>query len=84
MCALRQRYRATTEAALMAWHQVSTTPPPVLEIPYQVLVICVKEHGKDSVYAGQGIKRVQQDWVVRQWPQNFTHWQPIEALTTKD
>jgi hypothetical protein len=26
------------------------------------------------MYAGRGMRRFMQDWVVRRWPQNFTHW----------
>lgn len=66
------------DATAPQWVSVDERLPEKRELPYQVIVCCVKEHGDDSMYAGKAVRRFQQDWVVRQWPQNFTHW--MEAM----
>ena len=63
----------------MHWVQTNTGLPPEKDAPYQVLTIASKKHTKGN-YKGQGIKKVTQDWVVRTWPQNFTHWSYIKEL----
>lgn len=65
---------------MSTWIPVSERPPEDFGTPYQVLVICVKKYELSSSYPNQGIRRVQQDWVVRTWPNNFTHWMVIPPL----
>lgn len=60
------------------WIGVGESLPEERAQAYQVIVVCAKEYDKDSMYGGKGVRRFQQDWVVRQWPQNFTHW--MEAM----
>lgn len=60
------------------WIPATERLPEERERPYQVIVACVKQHDADSMYGGKGVRRFQQDWVVRRWPQNFTHW--MEAM----
>lgn len=60
------------------WIGVDERVPEERERAYQVIVVCVKTHGVDSMYPDKGVRRFQQDWVVRRWPQNFTHW--MEAM----
>jgi hypothetical protein len=62
------------KAARLRWIPVAESLPEEREQPYQVIVACVKTHGEDTMYAGRGMRRFMQDWVVRRWPQNFTHW----------
>lgn len=64
----------------MNWKEVINDWPPKKDNRYLVLVISSKVH-KGGNYKGQGIRAVVQDWVVRQWPYNFTHW--IEILPPK-
>lgn len=65
-------------AGCPGWIPVGERLPEERERPYQVIVVCGKQHGDDSMYPGRGVRRFQQDWVVRRWPQNFTHW--MEAM----
>lgn len=60
----------------MNWILTTEGLPEVRDEPYQVIVVCVKRHG--GQYPDRGVRRFLQDWVVRQWPQNFTHW--MEAM----
>lgn len=55
------------------WVSVFEGLPPTREKAYQVIVICYKKH-REGNYEGRGIRRFVQDWVVRNWPENFTHW----------
>ena len=57
----------------MNWKEVINHWPPKKDKRYQVLVISSKVY-KDGDYKGEGIRTIVQDWVVRQWPHNFTHW----------
>ncbi len=60
------------------WVSVDHRLPEEREQPYQVIVAAVKQHDQKSMYAGLNQRRFLQDWVVRRWPQNFTHW--MEAM----
>ena len=62
------------------WIKCSDRLPKERERAYQVIASCVKKYGDDTNYPGQGVKGVYQDWVIRQWPQNFTHWMPLPML----
>ena len=64
------------------WISVDERLPEQRDYPYQVVAIAKKAHGKESCYPGEGIRRVQQDWVIRQWPQNFTHWMTLPPSST--
>lgn len=57
---------------VMDWISVDDRLPPEREAPYQVIVVCRKKHG--GQFEGLGVRRFIQDWVVRRWPLNFTHW----------
>jgi hypothetical protein len=61
----------------MKWIKTKTKLPPKRPNPYQVLVTCIKVY-EDGNYKEHGKKTVVQDWVVRQWEENFTHWIEIE------
>lgn len=52
------------------------TMPQAREKAYQMLAICKKEW-EDGNYAGQHKKGIYQDWVIRQWPQNYVAWMEI-------
>lgn len=69
--------RAASNAG--AWISVAERLPETGERPYQVAAICVKKYDENSNYPGQGKRGVYQDWVLRKWPQNFTHWMPLPA-----
>lgn len=56
------------------WISINERLPEEREAAYQVIVVCAKEY--DGNYKGKGLRRFMQDWVVRRWPQNFTHWMP--------
>ncbi|MFT2788886.1 hypothetical protein ACMV5I_02305 [Serratia sp. T13T92] len=62
-----------TNSELNKWISPDKQLPEKKEQPYQVLVACRKTLG--GVYEGQPVRRFIQDWVVRQWPQNFIAWQ---------
>lgn len=64
------------------WIPVSERLPVQCEEPYQIAVLCVKRHEKGN-YAGQQIKSVVQDWVVRRWPERFTHWTAFPAAPSR-
>jgi hypothetical protein len=55
------------------WTPTSERLPEKRDAPYQVVAICTKVY-KDGNYAGKGIRGVYQDWVLRGWPANYTHW----------
>ena len=61
----------------MNWIKIKDKLPPKRKKAYQVLVIAVKTY-EEGNYKGFGIKTVVQDWVVREWKLNFTHWLKIE------
>lgn len=63
------------------WIKCSDRLPEKRERDYQVIASCVKKYGDDTNYPGEGIKGIRQDWVIRQWPQNFTHWMPLPVLS---
>ena len=58
------------------WIPVSERLPDDRGTPYQVIVVCTKRLG--GQYPDRGVRRFLQDWCVRNWPQNFTHW--MEAM----
>lgn len=60
----------------MEWIDVQDRVPDERAEPYQVIVVCTKKMG--GMYPDRGIRRFIQDWAVRRWPQNFTHW--MEAM----
>jgi hypothetical protein len=62
----------------MRWVSVADALPEEREQPYQVIVTCTKQHEAGSMYEGKGQRRFLQDWVVRRWAKNFTHW--MEAM----
>lgn len=66
--------QAATVASAGPWLRVENQLPELREAPYLVLTIASKVYPEASSFAGEGVRRVHQDWVVRQWPQNFTHW----------
>lgn len=67
---------AQSELERDGWIPVSESVPEDKGTPRQVIVVCTKQYGGN--YKGQGQRRFIQDWVVRSWPQNFTHW--MEAM----
>lgn len=81
-CAKAAGFASITEAIAAAklprWIPVGDRLPEEREQPYQVIVCAVKQHDPKSMYAGLNQRRFLQDWVVRRWPQNFTHW--MEAM----
>jgi hypothetical protein len=64
----------------MEWIAVADRLPEKREKPYQVLALCVKRHKQGTCYPGEPMRGVYQDWVLRNWPQNYTHWTPIPPL----
>lgn len=65
---------AARQAMEQRWISVDESLPEERARPYQVVAINRKKYGPMSVYAGEGIRSVLQDWVVRRWPHNLTHW----------
>ncbi len=63
------------------WTSVAGSVPPDTGTRYKVLAICAKKITDDpaSPYCGMGIVGVYQDWNIRMWPANFTHWMPLPA-----
>jgi len=61
----------------MKWISVKDELPGETKNTYQVVTIATKKFNKDSNYPNQGIRSINQDWVVRKWPNNFTHWMPL-------
>jgi len=65
------------------WISVKESIPFDTGSSYQVVTIAKKRYasnlrnGHISSYEGHGIKSINQDWVVRRWPDNFTHWMPL-------
>ena len=57
----------------MNWINIEYEMPPKRDKPYQVLGMSKKLYGEGN-YEGQQIKTVVQDWVMREWSINFTHW----------
>jgi hypothetical protein len=72
--------RGAMGAGVLCWIDVDSLLPEKRDSAYQVIAVCTKTYGKDTNYPGQGVKGVYQDWVIRQWPGNFTHWMPLPAL----
>lgn len=56
------------------WIPVGERLPDQREKPYQVFAICAKTYGDKTCYPGEGKRGVYQDWAIRSWPQNYTHW----------
>ena len=63
----------------MKWIEVANQLPKEKNKRYQVLAICSKKY-KGGDYDGKGVRTIVQDWVVRTWPHNFTHWFAIPKL----
>lgn len=61
-----------------AWTPI-TEPPPDTGTSYQVLALCAKRY-EGGNYDGEPKRGVYQDWVLRQWPQNYLFWMPIPPL----
>lgn len=57
----------------MEWVKVSERSPEQKDKSYQVVAVSSKVYESGN-YAGEKKKTIVQDWVVRNWPQNFTHW----------
>lgn len=76
IAALRERIAGMKKDA--GWISVDERLPDERENAYQVIVCAVKTYDSKSMYAGLNQRRFLQDWVVRRWPQNFTHW--MEAM----
>lgn len=74
--------RAALAATQAGWISVKDRLPEERDHPYQVIVCAVKQYDPKSMYAGLNQRRFLQDWVVRRWPQNFTHW--MEAMPWPD
>ena len=60
----------------MNWINIKDKLPPKKDKPYQVLAMSNKLYGEGN-YEGQQRKAVVQDWVIREWTVNFTHWVEI-------
>jgi hypothetical protein len=60
------------------WISVKDKLPEEKDKPYQVAGICTKKYVGGN-YDGQGKKGIYQDWVIRTWPNNYTHWMPLPA-----
>lgn len=60
----------------MEWIKTADRLPEKREQPYQVIAASNKQLG--GIYEDLGVCRrgFYQDWVVRQWPQNFPAWMP--------
>lgn len=58
------------------WVSVKDRLPEEKDKAYQVIGICSKKYVGGN-YDGQGKKGIYQDWVIRQWPNNYTHWMPL-------
>ena len=61
------------------WISVDEQLPEKRDRSYQVIAVCKKTYAEGTNYAGQGIKGVYQDWVIRQWPGNYAYWSPLPA-----
>ncbi len=65
------------------WISVKDRLPDDTGTRYKVFVICKKKietEDKTSPYFMQGIVGVYQDWNIRKWSENYTHWMPIPPL----
>jgi hypothetical protein len=56
------------------WTPTSERLPDDRGRAYQVVAICKKVYPEGTNYAGKGVRGVYQDWVLRNWPDNYTHW----------
>lgn len=63
----------------MEWIDVNDRLPEKFEATYPVVTISLKTHINGD-QKGQGIITIVQDWVVRLWTKNFTHWMPLPEL----
>lgn len=63
----------------MEWIKTSEQLPEAKERNYQVIALCRKKYVGGN-YDGEPKKTIVQDWVVRQWPNNFLYWSIIPAL----
>jgi hypothetical protein len=77
------RADAAKQNAAMEWIAVADRLPEQREKPYQVIALCVKRY-KEMCYAGEPIRGIYQDWVLRNWPQNYSHWMLFPALPADD
>ncbi len=59
---------------MSTWISVEERLPEKRDKSYQLITCAKKVYEQHTNYPGEGIKAINQDWVVRQWPQNFTHW----------
>ncbi|HHG8604437.1 TPA: hypothetical protein ACPYUD_003674 [Morganella morganii] len=63
----------------MKWIKASEQLPEAKEHNYQVIALCRKKYVGGN-YDGEPKKTIVQDWVIRQWPNNFLYWSSIPAL----
>lgn len=63
----------------MKWISIKDKLPPIKDKPYQLITIAVKKYTGGN-YNGEGIISIKQDWVIRGWCQNFTHWAELPKL----
>lgn len=66
------------------WIDVTEQLPPDLMFSYQLIVVCKKVCGPDTSYAGQPMRSIVQDWIVRRWPENFLYWMALPGLPNGD
>ena len=67
-----------SEPVVSEWISTEDRLPEKREKAYQVISIAKKLHGPGN-YEGQGIKAVAQDWNVRNYASNYTHWMYLPA-----
>ena len=63
------------------WQSIASGALPEKRLhPYRVVAVCRKEHGEDTVYPGEGVRSVLQDWVVRKWPERLVCWMYMPSV----
>ena len=60
------------------WIPCKKSLPEKRQENYQVAALCAKKYEYGN-YAGLPKRTIVQDWVIRSWPLNFTHWMPLPA-----